>query len=145
MVENPLPTIKKFIKKGVTVNFSGQGRPVLVQELPTPDLKAMPSVPGGFKPFRAVINLKLVDAAHPDQEVLTFSPPVVVRVRYTAQDLASANKAGGALSLGFWDGNQWIRFTREKHNFHLEPSAKGGGWGVVNISHWGDPTKAWGT
>jgi hypothetical protein len=107
----------------------------------------MPTVPGGFHPFRLVINLKLVYAAQPDSEVSVFDPPIEVRVRYTAADLASAEAAGGLLCLGFWDSTQWIRFTPEKHQFRLESGAspKAGGWGVVSISHWGDPTKAWGT
>jgi hypothetical protein len=107
---------------------------------------SMPPIPGGFQPFRLVINLKLVDAAQPDSEVSVFDPPIEVRVRYTAADVAAAEAAGGRLCLGFWDGKQWIRFTPEKHQFRLEPGASPeAGWGVVSVSHWGDPTKAWGT
>jgi hypothetical protein len=147
MVETPLPTRKWFRKESVIVKFPGQARHVQVQRLALLTIESMPAVPGGFHPFRVVINLKIVDAAQPDREVSVFDPPIEVRVRYTAADLASAEAAGGLLCLGFWDGTQWIRFTPEKHQFHLESGASSGagGWGVVSISHWGDPTHAWGT
>lgn len=147
MVETPLPTRKEFRKESVIVKIPGQTSPVQVQRLALPPIESMPAVPGGFHPFRLVINLKLVHAAQPDSEVSVFDPPIEVRVRYTATDLASAEAAGGLLCLGFWDGTQWIRFTPEKHQFRLESGAspEAGGWGVVSISHWGDPTKAWGT
>jgi hypothetical protein len=147
MVQNPLPTRKHFRKENVIVTIPARPRPVSVVRLDLPDEQSMRPVPGGFQPFRLVINLKVVDAAQPDSEVSVFDPPIEVRVHCTADDLARATAIGKPLSLGFWDGRQWIRFTPEKHQFHLEPEASPakGGWGVVNISHWGDPTKAWGT
>ncbi len=147
MVETPLPTRREFKSEGVIVNFPGQARAVQVQRHALPAVESMPVVPGGFRPFRLVINLKLVDAAQPDREVSEFDPPIEIRVRYTASDLARAAAAGSSLCLGFWDGKQWIRFTAEKHQFHLEsgPSPQAGGWGVVSISQWGDPINAWGT
>ena len=147
MVQTPIPTRKEFRTEGVILKFPGQARPVQAQRLALPTLESLPVVPGGFRPFRMVINLRLVDAAQPDSEVSVFDPPIEVRVRYTAADLARAEAAGRPLSLGFWDGKQWIRFTPEKHQFHLVSgtSPGAGGWGVVNVSHWGDPAHAWGT
>jgi hypothetical protein len=147
MVQTPLPTRKEFRKEGVILKIPGQARSVQVQRLELPALESMPPVPGGFQPFRAVINLMVVDASQLDSEVAVFDPPIEVRIRYTASDLKKAAKIGKPLSLGFWDGTQWIRCTPEKHQFHLEPdsSPEAGGWGVVSISHWGDPTKGWGT
>lgn len=147
MVNTPLHTSKEFRKEGVILKIPGQARSVQVQRLELPALESMPPVPGGFQPFRAVINLKVVDASQPESEVAVFDPPIEVRVLYTASDLKKAAKIGKPLSLGFWDGTQWIRCTPGKHQFHLEPGAspEAGGWGVVNISHWGDPTKGWGT
>ncbi len=142
------PTHQEFLEDGVSVNFPGQARPVRVQRLDLPPQEIMRrTVPGGFQPFRMVINLRLVDAAQPDQEVSVFDPPIEVRVRYTAADLKNAAAAGKPLCLGFWDGKQWLRFTPEKHQFHLESGSppRSGGWGVVCISRWDDPTKAWGT
>ncbi len=147
MVESPLPTHKEFKSEGVIVKFPGQAKALKVQRLALPAMESLPVVPGGFRPFRLVINLRLVDAMQPDTEVSTFDPPIEVRVRYTASDLKRAAAAGGSLCLGFWDGTQWNRFTPEKHQFHLESGASplDGGWGVVSISQWGDPLKAWGT
>jgi hypothetical protein len=147
MVKTPLPTRKEFRKEGVIVKIPGRVSPVQAVRLALPAIETMPAAPGGFQPFRLVINLKVVDAAQPDTEVAVFAPPIEVRVRYTASDLEKAAAAGKPLCLGFWDGKQWIRFTPEKHQFHLESGAspQAGGWGVVSISHWGDPTKAWGT
>jgi hypothetical protein len=147
MVDNKLSTRMMFPEEEVVVNIPPRAKPIQALRLDLPKDIPMEPVPGGFRPFRLVINLKLVDAEQPDNEVLVFDPPIEVRVRYTAGDLAKAKSAGGPLSLGFWDGKQWIRFTREKHQFHLEPSnpPESGGWGVVNVSHWGDPTHSWGT
>ena len=147
MIETPLPTRKEFRKEGVIMKIPGQARLIQAQRLDLPPIESMPVVPGGFHPFRLVINLKVVDAAQPDSEISVFDPPIEVRVRYTASDLENAMAAGRPLCLGFWDGKQWIRFTPEKHQFRLEAGAsqKAGGWGVVSISHWGDPIKAWGT
>jgi len=147
MVKTPLPTRKEFRKERVIVKFPGQARAIQVQRLALPTIESMPAVPGEFHPFRLVINLKLLDAEQPDSELSVFDPPIEVRVHYTASDLASAAAAGKPLSLGFWDGKQWIRFTAEKHHFRLESGAKqeAGGWAVVSISRWGDPTIAVGT
>ncbi len=147
MVESPLPTHKEFKSEGVIVKFPGQAKALKVQRLALPAMESLPAVPGGFHPFRLLINLRLVDAVQPDKEVSVFHPPIEIRVRYTASDLKRAAAAGGSLCLGFWDGTQWNRFTPEKHQFHLESDASPvvGGWGVVNISQWGDPINAWGT
>jgi hypothetical protein len=147
MAETPLPTRKEFRKEGVIVKIPGRPTPIQVRRLDLPAIDTMPAVPGGFQPFRLVINLQVVDPAQPEVEVAMFDPPIEVRVRYTAGDLEKAAAVGKDLSLGFWDGKQWVRFTAEKHQFRLAPGAspQSGGWGVVSISRWGDPTKAWGT
>jgi len=107
----------------------------------------MPPVPGGFQPFRAVTNFRLVYVEQPEREVTTFDPPIEVRIRYYPSDLEKAAVMDKLLRLGFWDGKQWIRFTPEKHQYHLEPAPppENSGWGVANVSNWGDPTHAWGT
>jgi len=141
------PNRKYYRRESVVVNFPGQARAVQAQRLEIPAGIPMQAAPGKFQPFRLVINLQMVDADQPDSEVLDFDPPVEVRIRYTAEDYAHARREGKPLSLGFWDGSQWIRFTAEKHQFHLEPGSppEAGGWGVVSVSRWADPTHAWGT
>jgi len=147
MVKTPLPTRKEFRKEGVIVKIPARAKPVQMVRLALPTIESLPAVPGGFRPFRLVINLKVVDAAQPDSELSVFDPPIEVRVRHTAADLARAKAAGRPLCLGFWDGTQWIRFTPEKHQFRLESgtSPEAGGLGVVSLSQWGDPPIAWGT
>lgn len=146
MIVSALPTRKYFRKEAVVVKFPGQACPVQVERLGIPMGIPMKTAPGEFQPFRLVINLVMVDAAQPGNQVDVFDPPIEVRIRYTADDLAQAKEAGRTLSLGFWDGTQWIRFTPEKHQFRLKAlsTPDAGGWGIVNISHWGDPTHAWG-
>jgi hypothetical protein len=147
MAKPPNLTRKYFRKEGVVVKHPGLNQTIKVERLPILALGTMKAVTGGFKPFRPVINLKVVDAAHPGREVAEFEPPIELRVRYDEEDLAQAKKEGKDLWLGFWDGKEWIRFTNEKHQFELVPDRykKLVGWGVVRISRWADPTKAWGT
>jgi len=147
MAPKHAPVYHEFTDEGVTLHVPGQDKEVIIQKLAMLPLESMPAKPGGFQPFRAVINLKVMDAAQPNRELAVFDPPIEVRVRYTHADMKKAQEIGKPLSLGFWDGTQWIRFTPEKHTFRLEagPSPEAGGWGVVTISNWADPTKGWGT
>ena len=103
-------------------------------------------VPGVFWPFRLVINLEVIDDAQPNLPGMVFKPPIEVRVKFNADDLEIAKARDQELRLGYWDGKQWKYFTA-KHAFHLEYDADpaAGGWGVVKVSNWADPTHAWGT
>src|SRR5512143_156830 len=100
MVATPLPTSREFDKEGVIVKFPGQGRPIQVQQLDLPTIDSMPTVTGGFLPFRLVINLKVVDAEQPNTVVSVFDPPIEVRVRFITSDLDNAAKARRPLCLG---------------------------------------------
>jgi len=124
----------------VNVKFPGQAGRISVQRLPMP--ADMPAVPGGFQPIRLVINLKLADTMQPGIDLLKFDPPIELHVRYTTADLAKVTKE--ELSLGFWDGKHWIRFTEKGHSFQLKhwEEAKGRGLAIVSISQWGDPPVA---
>jgi hypothetical protein len=132
---------KDFRTEGVVVDYPSQ---VEVLRLPLPKKASMPRKKGGFQLLRPVINLEVVDAAKLNKKVKKFDPPIYIFVRYTARDLAWAN--GKSLSLGFWNGKKWIRFTHKKHLFSLipKPSMKYEGWGVVRVKKWDDPTIAWG-
>jgi hypothetical protein len=138
---------KYFRREGVVIKYTGLTMPIELQRLPLPALAAMPAVPGGFEPFRRIINLKIVDLNHPKNKLNKFKPALVVRIRFTDADLAQAAAKGKPLSLGFWDGTKWVRLEPPTYPFHLvhKPTKKFAGWGVLILDRWGDPPKAWGT
>ncbi len=142
MAKKRLPKNKYCRKEDVNVKFPWHAGRISVQRLPMPALASMPAVPGGFQPLRLVINLKLADTKQPNSKMLKFDPPVEFHVRYTNADLAKVGS--GDLSLGFWDGTQWVRFTKADHKFQLKrwEAVKGRGLAVVSISQWGDPPVA---
>jgi hypothetical protein len=140
---------KKFNLNGedVIINVPAQKRKkVKPDKLPLGSLDEMRGREGGFKPGRLVINFALVDEDEPDTVLTEFDPPFELRIRYTRGDLERARHADKSLELAFWNGSEWVVFTQEKHQFELQPDAKGnaGGYGVALISHWGDPNIAWG-
>jgi hypothetical protein len=147
MVQGNLHFHKEFNSGTVIVDIPDQGFPVDVVELPLPDINQLKVVSIGFHPFRLVTNMQVVDTSQQNKEVQIFTQPIEIRVWYTADDYRIAKEARRELTLGFWDGTRWFRFTKNKHNFHWDPIDKpaSGGWGVINVTHWGDPTKSWGT
>ena len=138
---------KEFTEEGATVNVPEQkdGKKVKIEKLPKDSLDKMKPKKGGFKPGRGVFNFQVVDEDDPSKVLATFDPPFELRVRYTKADEKRAQEAGKPLELAFWNGSEWIIFTKDKHQFKLEPDSKGsGGEGVAKISNWGDPNVAWG-
>jgi hypothetical protein len=138
---------KEFTEEGATVTVPEQKdkKKVKIEKLAKDSLDKMKPKPGGFKPGRVVFNFQVVDEADPAKVLSTFDPPFELRVRYTQGDLKRAQKANKPLELAFWNGSDWITFTKEKHQFKLEPDSQGpGGYGVAKISNWGDPNVAWG-
>jgi hypothetical protein len=135
---------KYFRTEGVVVKHPGIGTTIEVQRIPGFSLTGKPTVAGGFVPIWPVIDLNVVDASNPTKKVNKFSPPIEVKVRF---DPAQANALGKSLSLGYWDGTEWIRCTPATHGFTLiiETSGKYAGWGIVKFNAWGDPGMAWGT
>lgn len=136
-----------FDEEKVTITVPGQkGIKAKAVKLPLGKLDELKGREDGFKPGRLVINFALVDEDNPETILTEFDPPFELRVRYTRGDLERAKKAGKSLELGFWNGDEWVVFTQEKHQFKLQPDAQGnaGGYGVVLISHWGDPNIGWG-
>ena len=136
----------EFSDEGATITVPEQKKKAKVVKLPPQALENMPTVKGGFKPGRLVINFALIDEDDPDTYLAEFDPPIELRVRYTRGDLERAKRANKELELAFWNGNEWVVFTQEKHQFILQPDAQGkaGGYGIALISHWGDPQIAWG-
>lgn len=135
----------RFEQEGVQVNVPQPARKIKAISLPRQALKNMPPKPGGFQPGRVVINIALVYEDAPDEFLTEFDSPFELRVRYTPGDLRRAQQANQSLQLAFWDGSDWVVFTRSKHQFELVPEEHGeGGYGVVQLSRWGDPNVAWG-
>jgi hypothetical protein len=136
-----------FDEESVTITVPDQKvKKAKAVKLPLGKLDEMKGREGGFKPGRLVINFALVDEDNPETILTEFDPPFELRVRYTRGDLERAKKAGKSLELGFWNGDEWVVFTPEKHQFQLQSDAKenAGGYGVAQISHWGDPNIGWG-
>lgn len=132
-----------FKQEGVVVRHNDRNQVVRVRRLPFP---ANLSMRGNslFTPFRLVINLKVDDPAQPGPEI-HLDTPMEVSVEYTQADVF---QAGGLenLKLGYWNGNAWIAYG-VANNFHTVPfdPPHSGGVGIVLVSDWDDPTKAWGT
>jgi hypothetical protein len=96
-----------------------------------------------FWVIRVVTNFKFYDdndeVADPE-----FDPPFEMHVPYTKADMDEAKRRNMPLQLADWDGNKWVRFTKEDHDFELVGDDSGG-YGKVLISEWADPPIAWGT
>jgi hypothetical protein len=122
---------------------SGMLRPV---ELPFGNPEMDPKS-GDIRPIRAVMNLGIEIEGRPGEYPDDLQQSVEIRVRYSADDQAAADRLNKPLVLAYWDGKAWIRFTAEKHGFRLEPDAvpHKGGFGVITITRWGDPPIIWGT
>jgi hypothetical protein len=135
-----------YDKEGVEVNLPAQSRAMKVVRLPTGTLKDMPAKAGGFQPGRLVINVAAEIEGSPGSYAGDFNPPLELKVRYTPADYEYANREGKPLRLAFWDGDEWVPFTSEKHQFKLYPNAvpSSGGYATVAIRKWGDPPSAWG-
>jgi hypothetical protein len=144
MDEKPLPKYKHCQKQHVVVRFPGHAGKIQVLRPELPNIKSLPGKKGIFEPYRLVINLKLQHADQPNVQMLKLDPPVEVRVRYDTTDL---NNTKGSLRIAFWDGKQWVPFTKASHNFHLEgwDEGKGRGWAVASLTEWADPPIAVGT
>lgn len=143
MISRSICPSMKFKAEGVVVHHDDPAQTVRVRRKAIPDNIPMAGIPG-FTPFRLVINLGVDDPAQAGP-VFHLNKPMKVQVEYTQAD---ENRAGGYqnLKLGYWDGNAWFAFNGQ-NKFRLVPySPPGtGGVGIVEISDWIDPTKAWGT
>lgn len=137
-----------FSAAGVTVTVPPQATQVTeirIVQLAMLPLKSMKASPEGFQPSRRVINIEVERTDAPGSYISEFDPPMRLEVRHTAADRQAAQDFGLPLSLGFWDGTKWVRFT-DKHHFELgpDPTNPSGGLASVLISRWEDPTVAWG-
>ncbi len=133
---------KKFLIEGVIINIPHQPKAIRVKRLPLHIIMPKQMLHPGFRPFRFVANLKMVEALNPRKAVTVFKPPIEIRVRYTAADYKAAMSDGGSLKLGYWDGAAWTLCTAK---IVSKRSADKGGWLVTSITKWDDPTLAVGS
>lgn len=137
-----VPGKKDFENEGLVVLFPGQARTLHVKSKDIP--ADMPMTSDKFTVIRPVLNLKLEDDTQPNQSVLVFDPPIVIRVRFNSSDLKEVDDNKDLLKLGIWDEKSWTVIDPVIHHFRIEDwneSAKVG-WAVVDISRWEDPTIA---
>ena len=141
-----MPKKVEFDTEGVAITIPDQKRKIGARKLAKGSLDKMKPIKGGFQPDRLVVNFELYDEDQPDKYLVEFDQPFELKVRYTKADLKRAERDGAPLALGFWDGSMWVRFTAEKHGYHLQPDVdpEKGGFGVVSIAKWGDPPVSWG-
>lgn len=141
-----MPKKIEFGDEGATIIIPDQMKKISARKLDKGSLDRMKPVEGGFQPARLVVNFELYDEDQPDKYLVELDAPIELRVRYTKADLKRAEQEGATLALGYWDGSGWVRFTLEKHSYHLEPDVdpEKGGFGVVTIKKWGDPPVGWG-
>lgn len=117
----------------VTVPAQDSDGTLDIQQIDLPAV--MPGTPTVFEPSDIRINFQVLKDGVTLQK---FSPPMVLRVAIT--DTARERAAEtGRLRLAFWDGSEWVLFTKRKHLFRLTPH-----FGIAVIRDWGDPAVAWG-
>jgi hypothetical protein len=122
----------------VTVPRQANGRLVRIERKTLPE--DTPGTPTVFEPKDIRINFQVWEQLDggSSQILQKLNPPMVLRVAITdkARDWAAQS---GQLRLAFWDGSEWVLFTKRKHLFHLTPNH-----GIAVIRDWGDPAVAWG-
>ncbi len=161
------PIVVEFSDKHVQATVPWQGYAVKVLRIPYPTLAEMPPIKLAEKhdwPHHVWLNVVVAREDNPDTLVTKFDPKLELRIGYSAEDLARARAAGFEQPVfGFWDGCQWVLFTKEKHSLSYEsPSDQSTshppvshesnsnsaeqivGHVVVQLSAWSDPSIAGG-
>jgi hypothetical protein len=78
------------------------------------------------------------------EPVITFDPPIEIRVAYNFYDVMESNRDYRQLKLAFWDGSQWVSLSDRSHDYHILPPSTGQ---VAEAKIWtwaADPPLAWG-
>jgi hypothetical protein len=139
--------VYEFPEVGVTVTVPPQNNfsDVVLERLPLEGVPEMESDEEYFKLGRLVINFILYESENPEVILEEFDPPIEVQVKFTPADVEFADVGEKELAFAFWDGNEWIRFTEEKHQFNLNPLEEDliySGFAQVFIQNWSDPSVA---
>jgi hypothetical protein len=156
------PLVEEFSDKQVQVTAPWQGYAVKVLRIPYPPLSEMPPIKVAEKydwPHHVWLNVVVAREDKPDALVTQFAPKLKLRIGYSAEDQDRARAAGLEHPIfGFWDGCQWVLFTKEKHDLSYEPptdkpishesnsnpTEQVVGFAVVQLAAWSDPAIAGG-
>jgi hypothetical protein len=152
------PLVEEYPDKQVQVTVPWQGYTVKVLRIPSPPLSEMPPIKVAEKydwPHHVWLNVVVAREDNPDALVTQFAPRLKLRIGYSAEDQDRARAAGLEHPIfGFWDGCQWVLFTKEKHDLSYElpadnsnshePNASATeqvvGYAVVQLAAWSDPS-----
>lgn len=145
MIQEPLAKLEYHFP-GITVLVPEQkgDQIVKVNNDPLPDnIPDQQDQPENFKLIRYIANITLFSSTSNDP-VLTFDPPIEIRVGYTIKDIMASNCDYKQLKLAYWDGSQWVIFRELTHEYHILPPETGL-VAEAKISSWvGDPPIGWG-
>ena len=140
------PTDVEFPDKHVHVSVPWQGYAIRVLRIPYPPLSELPQIEVAGQPWPYGGLLNVVVARYDDSDALVtqFNPPLTLRMAYSQESLERAKEFKLDYPVfGFWDGCQWVLFTKEKHSLSYEPSPNPtsdvAGYATVELSAWSDP------
>ena len=145
------PTVEEFPDKHVHVTVPWQGYAVKILRVPYPPPGELPSIKVADRPWPHQVLLNVVVARQEDHDVLVthYDPPLTLKMAYSMEALERAKEAGLEYPVfGFWDGCQWVLFTKEKHRLSYDnasdPTAEIAGYAMVELAAWNDPAIAHG-
>jgi len=141
------PTVEEFADKHVYVTVPWQGYAVKILRIPYPPLSELPQIKvvDRLWPRRMLLNVVVARQDDPDVLVTEYKPALTLKMAYSTEDLEHAKEAGLDFPVfGFWDGCQWVLFTKEKHGLSYDPSANPtaevAGYATVELAAWNDPS-----
>jgi hypothetical protein len=139
-------TVNEFPDKHLQVKVPWQGYAINVIRIPFQPLTELPQieVAGRPWPYRGLLNIVVARADDPDILVTQFEPRLTLKMAYSVEDLSRAKEFKLEHPIfGFWDGCQWVLFTKEKHNLTYEenpnPTREVAGYATVELTAWADP------
>lgn len=138
----------KYPDKGVEIVIPPQdGRKSCIVEEMIPTEKLVKS--DGFTPIREAINFKVKIDPTPVQSTNTFYPPLMLKVKFTFDDLKVVGDNRDQLKLAYLDENgQWILLETTRKDYDdvkdwMDLPPEGDTWAghfIAKISEWGDPS-----
>jgi hypothetical protein len=129
---------------GITVLVPRQTGDQIVEVTNEPIPDNIPVETAHFRLIRYIANIALFRETGNKDPVLTFNPPIEIRVGYNLDDVMSSNCDLHQLKLAYWDGSQWVIFREATHDYHILPPGTAQ-VAEARIGSWvGDPPIAWG-
>jgi len=107
----------------------------------------IPEVTKNFTLNRYIANLALFRVDHVEEEyygepIQDFDPPIEFRVKYTLEDVMSADCDIHHLKLAYWDLEKWVIISDPAHEYQILPPSTAQ---IVEAKIWswvGDPAVA---